>query len=343
MRPKDTTNMMRRRAFIVGISSAVATAPVLWPLKGHGQQAAPVRRIGVLLVGSSEGIAPRLPAFLQALQESGFVEGRNLALQYRSAEGNYDRFPVLAADLVRLEVDAIFAFAGPRSVVAAKDATTTIPIVFAIGEDPVKIGLVDSFARPGHNVTGVTFMAEGITPKKRFELLHEFAPAAARIAVLINPSDTTSIESVIADARAAAATLGLQIEVLMAADSREIDVAFDSLAGKPIAALVVYPSLFYYERRVQLATLAAHHALPAIYFDRELAEAGGLVSYGTDFTNVYRQVGLRIGRILNGENPAAIPVMQVIKFDLVINLRTAKQLGIDVPPTLTAMADKLIE
>jgi putative ABC transport system substrate-binding protein len=335
--------MMGRRTFIAGISSAAGTASVLWPLKGYGQRAAPVRRIGVLLVGSPEGIAPRLPALLQALQESGFVEGRNLALQYRSAEGNYDRFPALAADLVRLEVDAIFAFAGPRSVVAAKGTTTTIPIVFAIGEDPVKMGLVDSFARPGHNVTGVTFMVEGITPKKRFELLHEFVPAAARIAVLINPSDTTSIESVIADARAAAGVMGLQIEVLMAADSREIDVAFDNLADGRIAALVVYPSQFYSERRVQLATLAACHALPAIYFDRRLAEAGGLASYGTDFTDMYRQVGLHIGRILNGENPAAIPVTQVTKFDLVINLRTAKQLGIEVPSTLTAMADKLIE
>jgi putative tryptophan/tyrosine transport system substrate-binding protein len=335
--------MMRRRAFIAGISSAVATTPVLWPLKGHGQQVAPVRRIGVLLVGSPEGIAPRLPAFLHALQESGFVEGRNLALHYRSSEGNYDRFPALAADLVRLEVDAIFALAGPRSVVAAKGATTTIPIVFAIGEDPVKIGLVDSFARPGHNVTGVTFMVEGITPKKRFELLREFGAAAARIAVLINPSDTTSIESVLADARAAAGTMGLQIEVLMAADGHEIDVAFDGLAERRIAGLVVYPSLFYSERRVQLATLAARHAVPAIYFDRQFAEAGGLVSYGIDFTNVYRQVGLDIGRILNGENPAAIAVTQVTKFDLVINLRTAKQLGIGVPSTLTAMADKLIE
>ena len=328
---------MQRREFIAGLGSTPA-----WPFAARGQQAERMRRIGVLVLGSPDAIASRMPAFLQGLKEAGYVDGRTVAIEYRSAEGHYDRLPALAAELVRRRVHVIFAIAGPSSVLAAKDATATIPIVFAIGEDPVKLGLVASFARPGSNVTGVTFMAEEIAPR-RLRLLHELVPAASRMAVLVNPNETALIESITADAQVAASTIGLQIEVVTAADNREIDMAFASALEKRIDALSVYPSLFYFERRAQLAMLAARHALPTIYFDRPFAKAGGLMSYGTDFMDMYRQVGRYAGRILNGEKPAEMPTIHLTKFELVINLQTAKTLGIEVPPTMLARVDELIE
>jgi putative ABC transport system substrate-binding protein len=331
---------MRRRDLIAGLGG-MAVSPVIWPLAARGQRAERLRRIGVLILDSPAGIAPRMPAFLGALEETGYVVGRNVAVEYHSAEHHYDRFPALAAELVRERVDVIFAIAGPSSVVAAKDATTSIPIVFAIGEDPVKLGLVGSFTRPGGNVTGITFMAEEIAPK-RLQLLHELVPAASRIAVLVNPSDN-SVQSVIADAVAAASTMGLKIEALTAVSDRDIDEAFAGLVEKRIDALSVYPSLFFFERRVQIATLAAHQGVPTIYFDRPFVQAGGLMSYGTDFSDMYRQAGLFIGRTLNGEEPAGMPVAHLTRFDFIINRRAAKLLDIEVPPALLAMATEVIE
>ncbi len=328
---------MRRRQFIAGLGSMAA-----WPVAARAQQGERVRRIGVLVLGSPDTIASRMPAFLQGLKEAGYVDGRTVATAYRSAEGHYDRLPALAAELVRGRVDVIFAIAGPSSVLAAKDATATIPIVFAIGEDPVKLGLVASFARPGGNVTGVTFMAEEIAPR-RLKLLHELVPAASRMAVLVNPNETALVESITADAQAAASTLELQIEVFTAADNREIDMAFASAVEKRIEALSVYPSLFYFERRGQLAMLAARQALPTIYFDRPFAKAGGLMSYGTDFMDMYRQVGRYAGRILNGEKPAEMAAMHLTKFEMVINLQAAKALGLIIPETLLATADEVID
>jgi len=331
---------MRRRAFIAGLASA-AVLPVISPLVARAQRGDRVRRIGVLILDSPEGIAPRMPAFLGALEETGYSLGRNVAIEYRSAEHRYERFPTLAAELVRRQVDVIFAIAGPSSVVAAKEATTSIPIVFAIGEDPVKIGLVASFARPGGNITGITFMSEEIAPR-RLQLLHELVPVSSRIGVLFNPSDT-SLQAVITDAAAAASAMGLKIESLPAANDHEIDAAFASLMDKQIDAILVYPSLFFFERREQIVTLAARHAVPAIYFDRPFAQAGGLMSYGTDFSDMYRQVGLYIGRIFNGEQVADLPVVRLTKFDFVINRRAARQLGIEVPPVLLAKASEVIE
>jgi putative ABC transport system substrate-binding protein len=328
---------MRRREFIAGLGSTSA-----WPFAARGQQAERMRRIGVLVLGSPDTIASRMPAFLQGLKEAGYSDDNTVAIEYRSAEGHYDRLPALAAELVRRRVDVIFAIAGPSSVLAAKDATATIPIVFAIGEDPVKLGLIASFARPGSNVTGVTFMAEEIAPR-RLRLLHELVPAASRMAVLVNPNETALLSSITADAQSAASAIGLQIEVLTAADDHEIDLAFAIAAEKRMDALSVHPSLFYFERREQLAALAARQALPTIYFDRPFAKAGGLMSYGTDFADMYRQVGRYAGRILNGEKPAEMPAMHLTKFDLVINLQTAKMLGIEVPPTMLARADEVIE
>jgi putative ABC transport system substrate-binding protein len=324
-----------RRQFI----SALGCAAFAWPRAARAQQPAlPV--IGFLSSSSPADRANLVTAFRQGLSETGHVEGRNVAIEYRWAEGQKDRLPDLAADLVRRQV-AVIAVHDTPSAIAAKAATTTIPIVFVSGGDPVKLGLVASFNRPGGNVTGVSFMGAELGAKQ-LGLLHELLPGAVRIAVLVEPNFPLT-EPFVSDVRAAALVIGKQIEVLDASTGRDIDTVFASLAQKPVDALLVGPTSLFHIRRVQLVTLAAYHRVPAIYLLREFAEAGGLMSYGTSFTDAYRQVGIYAGRILKGEKPGDLPVMQSIKFEFVINLNTAKAFGLTVPPGVLAMADEVIE
>jgi putative ABC transport system substrate-binding protein len=326
---------MRRREFIAFLGSSA----VVWPLAASAQQPAlPV--IGFL--GSSTPVdrARYLTAFRQGLRESGYVEGQNVAIEYRWAQDQADRLPDLAADLVRRQVTVIAAHDTPSSIVA-KAATRMIPIVFASGGDPVKRGLVASLNRPGGNVTGVTFVAAELGAK-RLGLLQELLPRAARFAVLVEPNFPLT-ESFVSDVQAAALSIGKQIEVLEAPTGRDIDTAFARLAQKPIDALLVGPGPLLDNRRVQLATLAAYHRVPAIYPWREGAEVGGLMSYGTIITDAYRQAGVYTGRILKGEKPAGLPVLQSIKFEFVINLNTARAFGLSFPPGLLAIADEVIE
>jgi putative ABC transport system substrate-binding protein len=290
---------LRRREFIVGLGGAAG-----WPIAARGQQRAlPV--IGYLLVGSPE--PSRVVAFHKGLGESGYVEGRNVAIEYRWAHNEVDRLPELAADLVHRRVAVIVTW-GIASALAAKAATTTIPIVFGTGADPIQEGLVASLNRPGGNVTGVTGISVEITPK-RLGLLHELLPRAARFAVLVNPNDANAA-STITDVRAAASTIGRQIEVFPASTNREIETAFASLAQNRADALLVLPSVLFLDRRVQLATLAAHYRMPASYPSRENVEAGGLMSYGASITDRDRQVGIYTGRVLKGDKPVDLPVMQ---------------------------------
>jgi putative ABC transport system substrate-binding protein len=279
-------------------------------------------------------------AFRQGVRETGYVEGQNVAIEYRWAQDQYDRLPDLAADLVRRQV-ALIATADTPSAIAAKAATTTIPIVFTTGGDPVREGLVASLNRPGGNVTGVTFLG-GTLAAKRLGLLHELLPGAARIAVLVDPNFPIT-EPFVSDARAAASTIRKQIEVLYASTGRDIDTVFASLAQKPVDALLVGPGPLFVNRRVQLATLAAFHRVPAIFILREAAEVGGLMSYGSSITDAFRQAGLYAGRILKGEKPADLPVIQSTKFEFVINLNTARAFGLTFPPGLLAIADEVIE
>ncbi len=279
-------------------------------------------------------------AFRQGVRETGYVEGQNVAIEYRWAQDQADRLPDLAADLVRRQVTVIAAHDTPSSIVA-KAATTTIPIVFASGGDPVKLGLVASLNRPGGNVTGVTFVVAELGAKQ-LGLLHELQPGAVRVGVLVDPNFPLT-ESFVSDVQAAASSIRKQIEVLEAPTGRDIDTAFASLAQKPIDALLVGPSPLLNNRRVQLVTLATYHRVPAIYSWREAAEVGGLMSYGTSMTDAYRQAGVYTGRILKGEKPADLPVMQSIKFEFVINLNTAKAFGLSFPPGLLAIADEVIE
>jgi putative tryptophan/tyrosine transport system substrate-binding protein len=325
---------MKRREFITLLGGAAA-----WPLAASAQQPAmPV--IGFL---SSSALADRarfLTAFRQGVRETGYAEGQNVAIEYRWAQDQYDRLPDLAADLIRRQVTVIAAHDTPSSVVA-KAATTTIPIVFASGGDPVKLGLVASLNRPGGNVTGVTFVVAELGAKQ-LGLLHELQPGAVRVGVLVDPNYALT-ESFASDVRAAASSIGKQIEVLEAPTGRDIDTVFASLAQKPIDALLVGPGPLIYNRRVQLVTLATYHRVPAIYSWREGAEVGGLMSYGTSITDAYRQAGVYTGRILKGEKPADLPVMQSIKFEFVINLNTARTFGLSFPPRLLAIADEVIE
>jgi putative tryptophan/tyrosine transport system substrate-binding protein len=325
---------VKRREFITLIGGAAAG----WPLAARAQQAMPV--IGFL--GSSAPVdrARYLTAFRQGLREPGYVEGQNVAIEYRWAQEEADRLPDLAADLVRRQVTVIAAHDTPSSIVA-KAATTTIPIVFASGGDPVKLGLVASLNRPGGNVTGVSFISLALGAK-HLGLLHELQPGATRVGVLIDPNFPL-IESFVSDVRAAASSIRKQIEVLEAPTGPDIDTVFASLAQKPIDALLVSPSPFLNNRRVQLVTLATYHRVPAIYSWREAAEAGGLMSYGTSLSDAYRQAGVYTGRILKGEKPADLPVMQSVKFEFVINLNTARAFGLSFPPGLLAIADEVIE
>jgi putative tryptophan/tyrosine transport system substrate-binding protein len=327
---------MRRRDFI----SLVGGSAVAWPLAARAQQPAmPV--IGYLYLGTPEGGARFLAAFRKGLSETGFVEGQNVAIEFRWAHNELDRLAELAADLVRRRVAVITTLASNTAALAAKAATTTIPIVFQGPADPVQIGLVASLNWPGGNVTGLTSMNVEIGAK-RIELLQELLPAAARFAVLVNPSNAASA-SVITDLQAAAAAVGRQIEFLTAGTNRDIETAFASLVQKRIDALLVMPDQFFNGRRVQIVTLAMQYAIPVLYYVRDFPEAGGLMSYGTDLTDQFRQAGIYVGRILKGEKPADLPVMQATQFEFVINLQTARTLGLTVPPTLLALATEVIE
>jgi putative ABC transport system substrate-binding protein len=328
---------MQRREFITFLGGAAAA----WPLAAGAQQRPTVPVIGFLQNGVPDlnqnfGVT----AFRKGLSETGYVEGRNVASEYRWAHYDNARLPNLAAELVSRRVALIAAMGSTAAALAAKAATATIPIVFTSGLDPVESGLVISLNRPGSNVTGVTTMSVDLGAK-RFGLLIELLPRAKRIALLVNP-DSTTTESVIADLRSAATATGHQIDVFSARSNREIDAAFANLAQKPDAVMVA-PDTLFSDRRVQLATLAAHHHVPAIYPFRRNAEAGGLMSYGTTDGESQRLAGIYAGRILKGENPADLPIQRATKFELVINLQTARTLGIEIPVTLIARADEVIE
>jgi putative ABC transport system substrate-binding protein len=325
---------MRRREF----GRLVGGAAVAWPLAVRAQQKAmPV--IGFLGSASRGRAAPLLAAFHQGLGETGYVEGQNLAFEYRWAEGRYDRLPAFAADLVVRKVDLIAADGIPAAL-AAKTATSTIPIVFSVG-DPVDLGLVASLARPGGNLTGVSTMAPELSPK-RLELLSELVPQAGVIALLVNPNNSNT-ERIVGDMQEAARAKGVQLHILNAGTESEIDAAFATLVQLHAGALVVGGDPFFNNWREQLVTLAARHGVPAIYQFREFAEAGGLISYGSSLAAAFRQVGIYAGKILKGAKPADLPVQQPIKFELVLNLKTANQLGLTVPQSLLMRADEVIE
>ena len=325
---------MNRRAFIALIGGVSAT----WPLAARAQQGMPV--IGFFHAGSPGPLAPSLAIFRQSLAEAGYVEGRNVAIEYRWAEGHYDQLPAMAAELVRRQPAVIVASPSPPAV-AAKAATATIPIVFNAAVDPVKLGIVASLARPGGNATGVSFFQAELGAKQ-LGLLRELLPTAARIGLLVNPTNP-NFEDVTKDVMAAAATIGVQIDVVQASDSREIEAAFAMLVRNKADALLIGSDVFFISRRVQLATLTTRHAIPAVQNVRGFAEVGGLMSYGTSQTEAFRQLGVYTGRILKGAKPADLPVVQSTKFEFVINLPTARALGLDVPPTLLARADEVIE
>ena len=330
---------MRRREFIT-LLGAVA-APVVWPLRLNAQQRAmPV--IGFLNSQSPDGFTDRLRGFRQGLKEVGYVEGETVAIEYRWAENQLNRLPELAADLVRRQVAVIVSGGGHPPALAAKAATTTIPIVFVVAEDPVRLGLVASLARPGGNVTGINFFS-GELGGKQFGLLREVVPGAVRIGVLVNPANPRPAETLVPDVEAAARTMGLQIQIFNASTGREINAAFAAIARERSDAIFIVGDPYFTVRRVQLANLAARHGIPASYVARDFPEAGGLMSYGTHITDTYRQVGVYAGRILKGAKPADLPVVQASKFELVINLPTAMMLGLEVPPSLLARADEVIE
>jgi putative tryptophan/tyrosine transport system substrate-binding protein len=325
---------MKRREFMTLLGGAAAA----WPLTARAQQPAmPV--IGLLDQRPPELLADRLRAFRQGLKEAGLIEGQNAAIEYRWAEHQADRLPELAAELVRRQVAVIVATGALPTVLAAKAATTTIPIVFVIATDPVKLGLVASLARPGGNLTGINFLSGELTAK-RLELLRELVPTATRVAVLVNPANTENNEREI---EAIARGMGLQIRLLNASTVREINAAFATIASQRPDALFVGLDPFFNSRRTQLVHLATRHAIPASYPGREFAEAGGLMSYGANIDDAWRQAGSYAGRIVKGVKPADLPVVQSSKFELVFNVQTATMLGITVPPTLLATADEVIE
>jgi putative tryptophan/tyrosine transport system substrate-binding protein len=328
---------VRRREFITLLGGTAAA----WPVAARAQQPAmPV--IGLLSSQSPDGLGDRLRGFHSGLKDTGYVEGESVAIEYRWADNQIDRLPALAAELVRRRVAVIVTTGGPAPAFAAKVATTTIPIVFAVPEDPTRLGLVSSLARPGGNLTGVNFFATELTAK-RLELLRELVPAATRVAVLVNPANAADAGPQLRDVEPAARAMGLQIQVLNASTSREIDAVFATFVRERPDALFVGGDPFFTSRRVQLATLVARYAIPATFSSRDIAEAGGLMSYGANIPYAWRQAGIYAGRILKGAKPADLPVVQSSRFDLVINHQTARLLGLTVPPTLIVTADEVIE
>src|SRR5215468_6495819 len=325
---------MRRREFITLLGGAVA-----WPLAARSQQSAmPV--VGFVNAGSSD--PPLAAAFRKGLNEAGYVEGQNVTVEYHWLEGQFDRLPALMADLVRRRIAVIATPAGNLAALAAKAATTEIPIVFGVGEDPVKLGLVASLARPGGNLTGINFFANDLAAK-RLALLHELVPKAVRIAVLVNPANSAATESTLRDIPDAARAIGLEIQVLNAGTKSEIEAAFATLVRERADALYVAPDTFFVSRRVQFATLAARYGIPASYASREAVEAGGLMTYSADRPDMFRRVGAYTGQILKGAKPGDLPVLQSTKFEFVINLQTARALGLDVPLHLQQLANEVIE
>jgi putative tryptophan/tyrosine transport system substrate-binding protein len=327
---------LKRREFIALLGGAAAARP----LAARAQQPA-VPVIGFLHPTSSDAFPDRLRGFRQGLKETGFVEGENVMITYRFAENQIDRLPAMTGELVASRVAVIVAANSPPAL-AAKAATTTIPIVFISPEDPVRLGLVASLAKPGGNLSGINLLS-GELAAKRLDLLRELVPGAARVAVLVNPANPSTTETTLRDVEAAARTMGLQIQVLKAGTSHEIDAAFATLARERSDAMFVGNDPFFTSRRVQLAILAAHQSTPSTYGTREFAEVGGLMSYGANIPDGWRQAGAYVGRILKGAKPAELPVVQSTKFELVIHAQTAKTLGLTVPPSLLAVADEVIE
>jgi putative tryptophan/tyrosine transport system substrate-binding protein len=328
---------LKRREFIAVLGAAVAARP----LAARAQQPTmPV--IGLLDQRSPDELAARLRGFRQGLRDSGFVEGQNVAIEYRWAENKTERLPELAADLLRRQVAVIAATSGTSPALAAKAAATTIPIVFIVSNDPVRLGLVASIARPDGNLTGINFFT-GELAAKRLELLHELVPTATRVAVLIDPANPDYAETTVRDVEAAASAIRMQIQVVKASTIGEINAAFTTFARERPDALFVGHDPYFNNRRTQLVHLATRHAVPASYSARDFVEAGGLMSYGADIADAWRQAGSYVGRILKGAKPADLPVVQSSKFELVINSQTATMLGLTVPPQLLATADEVIE
>ena len=328
--------MMRRRDFITLLGSAAAA----WPLGARAQQPA-VPVIGVLGSSSGQSYAPLFVAFLQGLKASGFVEGQNVVIEQRWANDQYDRLPAMAADLVRARVALIMTIGNSLAPRAAQAATTTIPIVFSAGVDPVAAGFVASLNRPSGNMTGASILSNELGPK-RLELLHQLAPNAAAMAVLLNPTNPNLVPQTKV-LQAAAGALGVDLQVLPVRSDQDIDAAFANMAARHVGAFLIGPDSFFFSRNAQIAALALRHALPAMYQWREFAAAGGLISYGPRVTEPYREAGVYAGRILKGERPADLPVVQSSKIEMVINLRTAKALGLTVPTPLLVAADEVLE
>jgi len=326
---------MKRREFINFVGCAAA-----WPLAAHAQQSAmPV--IGFVRDGSAEGNTRNAAGFRKGLNETGYVDGQNVTIEYHWLEGNYDNLPALFADLVRRKV-ALIATPGTVPTRAAKAATSTIPIIFGVGEDPVQLGLVTSIAQPGANATGINFQTSEVATK-RLLLLHDMLPKAGRVAVLVNPRNTLIAKSTVRDLDRAGPTMGLQVQILNASTVGEIDAAFATMVRERADALFVAPDAFFGSRRAQLVTLSARDRIPAIYSGREYVNAGGLMSYGVDLADVIRLIGVYSGTILKGAKPSDLPVLQSTKFEFVINLTTAKALGITIPPGVISIADEVIE
>jgi len=329
---------MKRREFITLLGGAAAA----WPLAARAQQQRAMPVIGYLHAGSGQAIATSMAGVRKGLGEVGYIEGRNVTVEYRFADNDVARLPALAADLVRRRVNVIVTGGGTAPALAAKAATTRIPVVFNSGGDPVVAGIVTSLNRPSGNVTGAYFMNTELSAK-RLGLLHELLPKARRFAVLLNPAGSPATESVVQELQSAASTIGRQLVILYASTSSEIDMAFSRLAQDRVDALLVNSGILFSNRRVQLASQSTYHHLPAIHSERLQVEAGGLMSYGANIADSVRQTGIYAGRILQGEKPADLPVMQPTKFEFVINLQTATVLALEIPPSLLALADEVIE